>query len=289
MSIFSRLPFSSERQLTRIRLQRNNDKTAGRTGGIVLGAFCAIALFLSVFSFSFSQVSEPDRVKDYIGLGVAALTEIEQHLANELPGLREIINASDETSFLLPNFPLDIALSRDEIFTASNDEVRQLVLVRAGSLIYEEGFIAFDRTGQQDFGYFSLAFVFQQALMLGDAENHMLSSIFALVTFIVAVFAGIGVVVSARGYHRFRNIGLAALFSAIPALLLILVVIFVVHSFVDTDLFAQDMLSIFENIMAIFLRNFLIVAIFGCFCICMSWVFSLVVKMVTFKQSRTFQ
>ena len=289
MSIFSRLPFSPERQLTRSQLQRKNDKTTGRTGGIVLGAFCAIALFLSVFSFSFSQVSEPDRVKYYIGLGVAALTEIEQHLANELPDLREIVSASDETSFLLPNFPLDIPLSRNEIFTSSSDEVRELVLVRAGSLIYEEGLIAFDRTGQQDFGYFSLAFVVQQALVLGDAENYMLSSIFALVTFIVAMFAGIGAVVSARGYYRFRNIGLAALFSAIPALLIILVVIFVVRSFVDADLFAQDMLSIFENIMAIFLRNFLVVAFFGCFCIFMSWVFSLITKLATFKQASTFQ
>ena len=76
---------------------------------VVLGAFFSVALFLCVLLFSFSQVTEPDRVKNYIGFGIAALTEIDQHLFNELPDLKEAVRGSEDTVFLLPNFPLDIS------------------------------------------------------------------------------------------------------------------------------------------------------------------------------------
>ena len=86
-----RPPFSPEREVTRAHLRTRAERSTGGNGVFVLGAFFSVALFLCVLLFSFSQVTEPDRVKNYIGFGIAALTEIDQHLFNELPDLKEAV------------------------------------------------------------------------------------------------------------------------------------------------------------------------------------------------------
>lgn len=289
MVSFRRPPFSPEREVTRAHLRTRADRITGGTGVFVLGAFFSVALFLCVLLFSFSQVTEPDRVKNYIGLGIAALTEIDQHLFNELPDLKEVVQASEDTIFLLPNFPLDISLFRNEVIISSRDEIRDLVLTRSGDLVYEEGLVAFDRTGQQDFGYFSWAFVIEQALATGSEQSHSLTFWFSLVAFAFVVLSGIGIVVSSRSYYRFQNLGVAALFSSIPALIVLGLITFLVRSFVDNDLFAQDMLAIFENIIGIFQRNFLIIAVFGCCSLLMSWIFVTIIKLMTLRGAKATQ
>tara|TARA_B100000029_G_scaffold512416_1_gene609011 strand:+ start:6468 stop:7337 length:870 start_codon:yes stop_codon:yes gene_type:complete len=286
MVSFRRPPFSPEREVTRAQLRTRAERMTGGTGVFVLGAFFSVALFLCVLLFSFSQVTEPDRVKNYIGFGIAALTEIDQHLFNELPDLQEVVRGSENTVFLLPNFPLDIPLSRNEVLISSRDEIRDLVLTRSSDLVYEEGLASFDRTGQQDFGYFSLAFAIEQVLAIGGKQSNSLSFWFSLVAFLFVVLAGAGVVVSSRSYYRFQNLGIAALFSSIPTLIVLGLITFLVRSFVGNDLFAQDMLAIFENIIGIFQRNFLIAAVFGCGSLFLSWIFVTIVKLTTLRRAK---
>ena len=289
MANFRRPPFSPEREVTRAHLRTRAERSTGGNGVFALGAFFSVALFLCVLLFSFSQVTEPDRVKNYIGFGIAALTEIDQHLFNELPDLKEAVRGSEDTVFLLPNFPLDISLSRNEIVISSRDEIRDLVLTRSSDLVYEEGLASFDRTGQQDFGYFSLAFVIEQVLAIGGKQSHSLSFWLSLVAFVFVVLAGAGVVISSRSYYRFQSLGIAALFSSIPALIVLGLITFFVQSFVNSDLFAQDMLAIFENIVRVFQRNFLIIAVFGCCSLLLSWIFVTILKLTNLRRAKANQ
>src|SRR5205814_7701445 len=106
----------------------------------------AVSLFLLLFALSVKQSTEPAKATRVLGTSIAVVTDIDRLLAEDLDPLRELARTADTPAYELPGFPLDVLVTRSELLSLDNAQLRALVLVRSSALVYQDGLKAFDRT-----------------------------------------------------------------------------------------------------------------------------------------------
>ena len=141
--------------------------------------------------------------------------------------------------------------------------IRGLLLRRSAAVVYAEGLGAFDRTGQQSVGVLSLAGVVEPIVGLLTDETHDRVRWAAILTLTIATGMGATTLALNRGFARFRALGLAALLAAAPGFLVAWGSGFLLGRFGSDDPFEQDLRLIFEGMLDVPQRNFLIVGILG--------------------------
>jgi hypothetical protein len=121
----------------------------------------------------------------------------------------------------LKDWPVPVALTRDEVLNSTPESLRRLLLDRSARRLYDDGagsaLRANDASG--DPGRLSAAGVVRSFLDLMRDDVHTASAIVLLILAVVTLgLAGV-VVTLTRGYGRLIAIGVAAAAGALPALL----------------------------------------------------------------------
>lgn len=223
----------------------------------------AVSLFLLLFALSVKQSTEPAQATHVLRSGIAVVTDIDRLLAEDLDPLRQLATNGSASSFELPGYPLDVLVTRDELLTLNNAQLRDLVLARSSALVYEDGLKAFDRTGDQSISRFSSQGVLKVAVGEVSQRTNDRASLATFVLAATTALASLFVVFSYGGWARMRALGLAAAAGAIPGLLVFAFAWWIAGHIGGSDPFVGDLRTISRAMLTVPLRNYAVVAAAG--------------------------
>ena len=250
---------------TRERLLSELHEASAGGSRTMFGVGFSLLLLLFLFALSASQATERTPATNVLKSGIASVTEIDTLLAEHLPELRQSVATGSSETVGVPGYPLSVSLSRDEAATASPAEIRELLLSRSADLVYAKGLSAFDSTGGQSLGFLSS----QGALKLGvgqlSADSHDRAHLLMLIFGGIAALLGLGVLIANDGLGRMRAFALALLGGGVPAVILSILVKLATDGLTGRDAYTAELGRIADAVVAVPLRNGLIVTLLGAF------------------------
>jgi len=196
---------------------------------ISVGAALAVGVFALLIALTLAQLAESDTSHKVLRRAVASLTEVDQFLADNEQELRAGAAQAREEGVTLPDYPLQVTLTPAEAALPVG-ELRDVVLDRSATKVYEEGMSAFEAEGRgADIGFFSAAGSVKYSLgILEDDTYDMLRLVvggLAGSTLLLAIL----LVLLTRGYGRLASLGAAVSFGALPFLVLAVTARFVLR------------------------------------------------------------
>lgn len=241
-----------------------HDATSGRDGRRGLAVITLlVSVFLLVGAVSARQVTAPGPARDILESGIAVTTEIDRVIAEDHEALKELVRASSANTFAIPDYPLDVVLTRDEILNSSDAELERLVLERSSGLVYGSGLEAFDRTGDQSFGRFSSQGLLELAVGQISESNHDRANLLSLAFMLAVAATGCFVLLTGHGWGRLKGLGLGVLGGALPGLLLFGFAWFMVGAIGGSDPFVEELRDITRTTLSAPLRNYIVTLILG--------------------------
>ena len=244
------------------------DRVYGRATNSSEGrrSFVAVLLSISVLvlivSVSCRQVTSPGPARNVLESGIVSLTDIDQLIADDGPALRQLALDS-EGPIVIPGYPLDILLTRDDVIQSSDAELRRIILERSSGLIYAEGLDAFDRTGDQSIRLVSLQGILQFGVGQVSQTTYDRATLIALISLIGCALFGAIVAATGEGFGRMRTLGIAIVMGAVPAALLFIIVRFTVGSLGGDDPFVAGLRETTLSAVGVPVRNSLVVLAAG--------------------------
>jgi hypothetical protein len=184
-------------------------------------------------------------------------------LADEGPAIRQSAQESEDPQFILPGYPLDIVLTREEVISSTDAQLRELILQRSSALLYAEGIEAFDQTGGQNLRRFSIQGVLEFGVDQVSRQTYDRATLIAIVAFIGAAVSGAIVAATGTGWGRMRALGFAAVAGAIPVVVAFLLLRWLVNQVGGDDPFISAYREITRSVLGVPLRNGLIVLLAG--------------------------
>ncbi|MBA4179715.1 MAG: hypothetical protein C0506_03920 [Anaerolinea sp.] len=240
------------------------DATAGRDGRRGLATIAlAVSVFLLVAAVSARQLTAPGPARSILESGIALTTEIEQVIAEDHDALRQLVESNNSAVFTIPDYPLDVVLTRDEILKSTDAQLRETVLARSSGLVYAHGLDAFDRTGNQSFGQLSTQRLLEFGVGQFSQETHRRANVLSVVFLLATAAAACFVVASREGWGRSRALGLATILGAVPGILIVGLVWLAVGRMGGGDPFVADLRQVVQTALLAPLRNYLAVFILG--------------------------
>ena len=219
----------------------------------------AVSIFVLIVSISCRQATAPGQARNILEAGLVSLTDLDQLLADEGPAIRQSALESQDEHFILPGYPLDIVLTREEVISSSDEQLRALILGRSSALLYAQGIEAFDRTGNQDLRRFSVQGILEYGVGQISETNHNRATFIAIVAAVACAASGAIVAASGTGWGRMRGLGFAAIAGAIPVIVAFFLLRLVVGAIGGDDPFIGGYRDITNAALGVPLRNGLIV------------------------------
>ncbi|HKS91665.1 MAG TPA: hypothetical protein VJQ83_07030 [Tepidiformaceae bacterium] len=235
----------------------------GYHGGrrVFLCGLFALSLFLAVAALAMRQATSPDAARNVLGAGIARITSLDRLLAQDLPNANA--TGADKAAPPLPGFPIDIQLTHADVAGKSTAAVRDLVLDRATSRVYNDGVKAFDRTGQQSVSRFSGEGLLTTLADQITGANHHRASL-ALIVFVILTAAAAGaLLLAAEEGRRGRLLGIGILAAGLSGLLISVAAWFGVGATGGSDPFIGALRSLARSVLDVPLRDFAIVTALG--------------------------
>lgn len=250
-------------QADRGRFSRYDRHSGTDTGAAPFVVLLAFAVFLLIAAVSCQQATREEPARNIIEASVAALTDVDLVVAENRDGLRSLAQQTDDALIPLPGYPLDVRITREAALNASDDELRAQVLDDSSSLVYQHGFAAFDRTGEQSISTFSEQGLLQQGVGQLSKTTNDRAQLAVLITAVLTALAAVALVFRSNGFARLRNAGFAALLAAVPGVLMVMAVRFFFNQLGGDDQFSTQVRDIMSNVTAVPLRNFGVLAMLG--------------------------
>lgn len=267
--------FDDGRRSTRDRIYGN--ATSGRDGRRGLATMVlAVAVFLLVGAVSARQVTAPGPARDILESGIAVTTEIEQVIAEEHEAMRQLAESSSAATFTIPDYPLDVILTRDEIVKSSDAELRRIVLEHSSGLVYANGLHAFDRTGNQSFGRLSSKRLLEFGVSQVSQGTHDRANLLSVMFLLIAAGAGCVVVLSGEGWGRLRGLGFGIAGGALPGIIIFGLAWAAVARTGGSDPFEADLRDIIQTTLQAPLRNYFVALVLGALLVALGIAFGIV-------------
>ena len=267
--------FDDGHRSTRDRIY--GDATSGRDGRRGLATMVlAVAVFLLVGAVSARQVTAPGPARDILESGIAVTTEIEQVIAEDHEAMRQLAESTSAATFSIPDYPLDVVLTRDEIVKSSDAELREIVLERSSGLVYANGLHAFDRTGNQSLGRFSSKRLLEFGVSQVSQGTHDRANRVAVLFLLLAAGAGCVVVLMGEGWGRLRGLGFATLGGAVPGVIIFGLAWMAVGRVGGSDPFEKDLREIIQTTLQAPLRNYFVALALGALLVALGIAFGII-------------
>jgi len=223
----------------------------------------AIATFLLVASISLWQAAYPGRATVILRNAVVATTEIDVVLREHLNELKHSAQSDQADLVSVPGYPVEVYFSRDEAMELDEPAIRDLLLRRSASVVYAEGLKAFDRTGNQELGFFSVQGQMDLAITTLTADTHAWASWAVAIFGLVVAALAVAVLASAEGYSGFVKLGIAVAVGSGFGLFVAGCVWMGAGWIGGNDPFVADLRDIVRSVLAILVRNYFVVTVAG--------------------------
>ena len=258
-------PFSRRQNSVRTARERLAPRAVNRDDGgrTLYGVALAAAVFFLVLSLSVRQATSEPNARRLLEAGVATLTDVDKVVAERREDLRRLASDTNQDSYPIPGYPLDVRLTRAEALQGTNVEIRDAVLSRSSAILYQRGLSAFDRTGDQSLSAFSSEGLTKYLVGQLSATTHDRATKALLVFTGLTALAAIAVVLKNEGFARVRALGISVAGGALPGAALVFAFQALVGQVWSGDPFSDDLNTIISRLLDVPLRNYLVVGGLG--------------------------
>lgn len=184
----------------------------------ICGVLLSFALAGLIVTVSAYQVTSEGVAKRALARAVAALTEIDLLLDQNLALMRDDAqSARPGETVQLADFPVEVGLTAEEA-QRPQAEVRRLILERAADRLYADGTDALraDAESADDIGPFSAAGATENGLGLLRRGAHTALGVAMVVLAVTCAGLVAGVVLLSRGFGRAVSVGMVVTVAALP-------------------------------------------------------------------------
>ncbi|OGO51682.1 MAG: hypothetical protein A2148_09975 [Chloroflexi bacterium RBG_16_68_14] len=231
----------------------------------LLGALLVIDIGVLLFVLSFANVTADGPAKRSLRHSLAILTEVDAFLDDHFETLRQEAAQTQEETLTLPDFPVQVSFSPEEIRAADREEFRALLLTRAADRIHEEGVFILQEERGGEVSFFSTQGLIRTGMDLLRPTPHR---VLTLLTISLASLAGVlalGLALTSRGYGRLWGLGLSVLLAAAPFLIVAVALRFAFRVAADglDDYLAREFLTLGQELTWAPIRNGIIFSVGG--------------------------
>ena len=233
-------------------------------GNRLVGALLAINLGLLLFALSFSNATAEGPAKRSLSRGIAILIEIDAYLDDNIERLQQQAAQADDGPLSLPDFPIEVELSGEEIGSADRGQIRDLLLTRSAERVYDEGMAAF-QTDEQGIGFFSPQGAARTGMNLFRTTPHNVMAVVTILLAVVAAGLALRLVTASPGYSRLLALGASVCLAAIPFLILAIAVRLALRLAADgmDEYLAREFLELGQELSWAPIRNGIIFSVGG--------------------------
>ncbi len=184
----------------------------------LLGGLLILDLVLLLIVLALANVTAEGPAKRTLAQSVAILTEVDALLDANYDSLREEAAASNAI-LTLPDFPIDVPFTPEEVLGSDRDGFRELLLARAADRVHEDGVDTFRTDRDADIRLISTEGTLRAAMDFLRPSPHRAATVLVYVFATAAAALALGLVLATRGYGRLLAVGLSVLFAATPVLI----------------------------------------------------------------------
>ncbi len=230
-----------------------------------LGGLLVLDLAVLLFVLSLANVTAEGPAQRSLGQSVAILTEIDAFLDDHLETLRLEAEQAEAAAVVLPDFPVQVSLSTEEILTSDREEFRSLLLARSAERIHEDGVAIFQEDRGAEISFFSPQGALRSGMDFLRPTPHRVLMRLTIALGALAALLTLGLALASRGYGRLLALGLSIFLAATPFLILAVAVRFAFRLAADglDDYFASEFLELGQDLTWAPVRNGIIFTIGG--------------------------
>lgn len=223
----------------------------------VCGVLLVLDMMALLFVLSFANITASGPAQRGLAHSIAVLAEVDGYLDDHYDEILKNANDTPEQPVTLPDFPVPVSITPQEVLAGDRDSFRALLLERAAAVTHDQGASVMREGRDSEATFFST----QGAIRTGmDVLRPTPHRILTYVTIGFAVVAGLlatGLFVSARGYGRVFGPALAVLLAAAPFLILAVAVRFALRVAADgaDDYLAREFLELGQELAWAPIRN----------------------------------
>ena len=231
-------------------------KGAGR-----LRALLALDLIALLFTVSFAAITAPAPAERALGRSVAILTEVDTYVDGHFPALQQEAVHTDQTRLTLPDFPVAVSFTPQEIQHADRDRFRALLLARSATVLHNEGTSAFLHGRPRQAGYGSPEGAIRAGMDLFRPVPHRVFVGLAIALGLMAALLALAL--AAQGDAPLQTIGVSAVVASgvFLALAVAVRVVFHLASLAAGDELVRGFLDLAEQLTWAPIRDGLIVMV----------------------------
>ena len=184
---------------------------------VFFGVLLALLGALMLFQLTSEGVSERT-----LRRATAALTEIDVLVARNYDALQAQADAAGPGERVtLADYPIDVALTREDVLGLTPDEVRETVLDRSAERLYEDGTGALRETAESrgDVATFSVGGLTDRWLGFHRERNHAALLVVVVALSLICAVLAAALALSGRGFGRLASVGVVVLVASLPWLI----------------------------------------------------------------------
>ena len=231
----------------------------------ICGALLVVDVIALLFVMSFANVTAEGAAQRGLAQSAAILTEVDTYLDDNYESIRTQAIESDSAgeSIELPDYPIAVSITPQEVREGDRESFRALLLERSGAALYDGG-VAVMREGRASEDTF---FSTQGAIRTGmDFLRPTPHRVLTYVTIGIAAAAAVlaaGLVLTSGGYGRPVGLGFSVLLGSSSFLIFAVAVRFALRVAADgvDDYVAREFLELGQELTWAPIRNALIFAI----------------------------
>ena len=233
---------------------------SGGSEGEAPAAFLfALLVFFLVAFLSVWQLTQESRARTMIEAGVVSATDIDRLLDDDYQRLQDFAATSDDETFAIPGYPLDIVVSSEEVTSSTQEEFRAILLQRSSAAIFNDGARAFDTSGEQTIGRFSSEGALRMVVNGLTGSWHTIARWMALILAFAAAATALYVLRREDGHRRFVLLGGFTAGAGILGCVSIFATRWLVGGFGGNDPFSSDLREIANSALSVPMTNFVVV------------------------------
>ena len=191
----------------------------------LLGGLLALDLFVLFAVLGLANVTAEGPATRSLEQSVAILTEIDGFLDEHYETLSADAGRSGE-DVTLPDFPIALTFTAEEVRATGRDGFRALLLGRAADRVHDEGVAALREDGEGGISFFSTQGVIRTAMDFLRPTPHRVLTMLTIGLAALAGMLALGLALATRGYGRVLAVGLSVFAAAAPFLILAIAVRF---------------------------------------------------------------
>jgi hypothetical protein len=224
-----------------------------------------LAVFLLVGALSMRQLTARDVAHQLIVEGVVALVDVDLVLSERAAELESAAAAAAPNELItIPGYPLPVRLTAAEVQDSDEAELRELVINRSASIIYDEGLDAFDQSGGSSLSLFSREGMLDSLVGQLSSTNHRRAGIASVLLGVFAALAAAMVVLRTPGFRRVRALAVPIVGASIAGVVGVGIILsWILGRWWGGDTFSDQIDTIIGDAVGIGRENYLILGALG--------------------------